>query len=127
MPIQLIKEPIQPNSDETLNVIKQQFIEKRIGDVKGYNLGPNYIVPDYTFEKYKEEAILHEGKFENKSVEQLEDEFWATLEEQSSSWYAFHPKYSVDNSFTLFPPESNIWKLGDFNEQQSEIHKVREY
>lgn len=124
----LMKAPIAVEDSLKLDhVLIQQVLEKQLADGSiGYMLDTKKI-PEITFGEYRTMAEKYDQKYKNFDVSQLEDEFWKKMNEQKRDWEAYVPRYSVDNNFSLFNPDTQIWNFSKFTGQESEIHDVNIY
>lgn len=112
------------NSLKLEHVNIQQVFAKQLADGSiGYMLDVKTI-PNITFGEYRRMIEKYEDKYKNFDINQIEDEFWNKLKEQTDDWEAYLPRYAIDNSFSLFDPDIQIWNLSKFTGHESEIHAV---
>lgn len=125
VPMDLMENPISIRESLKLkNVQIQKVAAKQLpnGSI-GYMLNTS-TTSDVTFNEYREMAQKYGQQYDTFGMTHMEDKFWEMLNKQTKDWEAYLPRYSIDNSFSLFAPSTQFWNLAKFTGQESEIHRV---
>lgn len=123
-----MQDPIDIDDSIVLHYVNnQQVVAKQLEDGSvGYMLEPT-TSPAYTLKEYRTMAEMYGENFKDFDVQQMEDEYWNKLEQQSKSWESYTPRYSIDNMYSVFRQDTKIWHLANFTGKESEIHQVNVY
>lgn len=123
-----MQDPIAIDDSLVLDYVNiQQVLAKQLEDGSvGYML-EHKTFPEYTLREYRAMAEKYGQKYKDFDVQQMEDEYWIKLKQQSQSWEPYIPRYSIDNSYSVFCPDTKIWHLANFTGEESEIHQVNFY
>lgn len=123
-----MQEPIAMDDSLVLAHIKiQHVLAKHLEDGSIGYLLESKTFPEYTLREYRAMAEKYGQNYEDFDVQQMEDEYWNKLKQQTHSWESYIPRYAIDNSFSVFCPDTKIWHLANFTGEESEIHQVNVY
>lgn len=72
-----------------------------------------------TYANFSKLAMEKQSEFESLSIEEMENRFW-----NPARMHKNVAQYGLDNSFSLFGNECQLWNLSKFTNIESLIHQV---